>query len=118
MAEMIYTAKEAGAYGAKLSGAGMGDCMITFAPPSKVSTVKKAISQAGGSIVNVKANAPDVIRLLPSATVSVEADAGAVIVTLFIVVAVATPNIGVTNVGVVANTATPVPVGSVNDAKS
>lgn len=56
LAKMIYVARSAGAYGAKLSGAGIGDCMITLAPPSKVSAVKKAITAAGGQIINVKAN--------------------------------------------------------------
>ena len=57
---MIHGARDAGAYGAKLSGAGVGDCMITLAPPGKVSAVKKAISKAGGVLVNVKANAEGV----------------------------------------------------------
>jgi len=40
-----------------------------------------------------------IVRVLPSATVSVEPDAGVVIVTLLMVVAVATPSVGVVNVG-------------------
>src|SRR3989338_255096 len=36
LADMIYAAREAGAYGAKLSGAGIGDCMIAIAPANKV----------------------------------------------------------------------------------
>lgn len=53
---MINTAREAGAYGAKLSGAGVGDCMIAFAPPSKVIAVKKAINKAGGQVIDIKSN--------------------------------------------------------------
>src|SRR3989344_1203042 len=56
LAEMIYAAREAGAYGAKLSGAGMGDCMIALAPSSKVRTVKKAINKAGGQVIGVQTN--------------------------------------------------------------
>ena len=52
------------------------------------------------------------VKVLPSAIVSVDAVAGAVIVTLFIDVAVATPNVGVTRVGLVAITTLPVPVAA------
>lgn len=63
-------------------------------------------------VVRVRELAPDVIKELPSATVSVEDVAGAVIVTLLTLVAVATPSTGVTKVGVVANTRFPLPVSS------
>ncbi len=53
---MINLSKDAGAYGAKLSGAGVGDCMIALALPSKVKLVKNAITKAGGQIINVKTN--------------------------------------------------------------
>ena len=52
----------------------------------------------------------------PSANVKVAAVAGAVNATLLMLVAVATPNTGVTRVGEVANTFTPVPVLSVSAA--
>jgi hypothetical protein len=64
-------------------------------------------------LVRVNANAPLVIKELPSITVNVADVVGAVIVSLLILVAVATPNMGVTNVGVLANTNAPVPVSSV-----
>jgi hypothetical protein len=48
----------------------------------------------------------------PSAMVSVAEVAGAVMATLFTLVAVATPKVGVTNVGLVAKTRLPVPVSS------
>ena len=54
--QMIQAALEAGAYGAKLSGAGGGDCIICLAPPAKVKSVKKAITQAGGQVIDVKTN--------------------------------------------------------------
>ena len=44
------------------------------------------------------------VTVLPSAIVSVEPVAGAVIVTLLMLVAVATPRVGVTSVGLVENT--------------
>ncbi len=54
------------------------------------------------------------VRVLPSAMVSVDPVAGAVIATLLTLVAVATPMVGVVKVGDVANTARPVPVSSDN----
>ena len=52
-------------------------------------------------------------RVKPSSMVKVEAVAGAVKVILLILVAVATPKTGVTRVGVVAKTNTPLPVSLV-----
>ncbi len=54
------------------------------------------------------------VRDLVFAIVNVALVAGAVIVSLLTVVAVAAPNVGVTNVGEVANTASPVPVSSLS----
>ena len=65
-------------------------------------------------VVRVRLNAPAVAKVDPSAKVKVAAVAGAVKATLLILVAVATPNTGVTRVGDVANTLTPVPVLSVS----
>lgn len=53
---MINAAKDAGAYGAKLSGAGGGDCMISLAPPSKMRFVEQVISKASGQVINIKTN--------------------------------------------------------------
>lgn len=50
------------------------------------------------------------VRVFPSAIVKVEPVTGAVIVSLFIEVAVATPSVGVTSVGLVASTTLPEPV--------
>lgn len=55
--EMIDAARKSGAYGAKLSGAGGGDCMIALCPPEKIAGVKTAISDADGEILDVKVNA-------------------------------------------------------------
>jgi hypothetical protein len=67
-------------------------------------------------VVNVKAKAPTVVREELFAKVKVASVAGAVKTTLLILVAVATPNTGVTRVGVLANTLAPVPVSSVKAA--
>ncbi len=55
--KLINAAIDAGAYGAKLSGAGIGDCMIAIAPPEKRTDVEGAITEAGGTVINAKANA-------------------------------------------------------------
>lgn len=56
LSAMIYAARNAGAYGAKLSGAGIGDCMIALAPEDKRKAVEKAIEKAGGQILKVEVN--------------------------------------------------------------
>lgn len=60
LAEMIYAVRDYGGYGAKLSGAGGGDCMIAMSPTNKINTIKKAISAAGGKIIDVETNAEGV----------------------------------------------------------
>jgi mevalonate kinase len=57
---LISAAKSAGAYGAKLSGAGGGDCMIAIAPPESFAKVKDAINSAGGTVIDVSTNVPGV----------------------------------------------------------
>ena len=57
---MVEAAIKAGAYGAKLSGAGGGDCMIALVSPKKTSAVKKAIAHVGGEIIEVNNNADGV----------------------------------------------------------
>jgi mevalonate kinase len=58
--KMISASLSAGAYGAKLSGAGGGDCMIAVCPEDKEPLVKSGIIQAGGQVINVKTNAEGV----------------------------------------------------------
>lgn len=60
LSQLIYAARNAGAYGAKLSGAGGGDCMIAITPNSKVAAVKRSITKAGGIVVETKINAEGV----------------------------------------------------------
>jgi hypothetical protein len=62
--------------------------------------------------VPVKVRVFDAVKVLPSAIVRVDPVAGAVMATLLIDVAAATPNTGVTKVGDVANTNDPLPVSS------
>jgi mevalonate kinase len=57
---MIFASRDAGAYGAKLSGAGGGDCMIMLAPEDKVKAVKEGIRKAGGENIHVQTNAEGV----------------------------------------------------------
>ena len=50
---LISASLKAGAFGAKLSGAGGGDCMIAIAPEEKMDSIRSAIEEAGGKAVNV-----------------------------------------------------------------
>ncbi|MBI4089628.1 MAG: mevalonate kinase [Candidatus Levybacteria bacterium] len=58
--DMINISLSKGAYGAKLSGAGGGDCMIVVCPKDKELLVKAGISQVGGQVIGVKTNAEGV----------------------------------------------------------
>lgn len=51
---MVDGANRAGAYGAKLSGAGGGDCMIALVSSVCRPAVERAIRQAGGEIIKAK----------------------------------------------------------------
>jgi len=57
---MIAAAKKAGAWGAKLSGAGGGDCMIALVRSDKRNAVGEAITTAGGQVIDVALNAEGV----------------------------------------------------------
>jgi mevalonate kinase len=54
---MIEAAKQAGAYGAKLSGAGGGDCMIALVPNENRHEIESAIESVGGKILKVNMKA-------------------------------------------------------------
>lgn len=58
--QLIHAATSAGAYGAKLSGAGGGDCMIALCSVQNRPQVAAAITAAGGSILEVSLSAPGV----------------------------------------------------------
>jgi mevalonate kinase len=65
--QLISAAQTAGATGAKLSGAGGGDCMIAVGAEQKKSAIEDAITKAGGQVLKVKTNAEGV-RYEKSAT--------------------------------------------------
>jgi len=54
---LIKASLNSGAYGAKLSGAGGGDCMIAITPRENYNSVARAIEKAGGKIIDVKIQA-------------------------------------------------------------
>jgi mevalonate kinase len=58
--ELIAAATGAGAYGAKLSGAGGGDCMVALVDPGNRAAVEAAIAAAGGEVVKVGVHASGV----------------------------------------------------------
>jgi len=60
LSDMIYAVRDAGGYGAKLSGAGGGDCIIAIAPKEKIAAVKKSIVKVGGEIIELTTNAEGV----------------------------------------------------------
>ena len=51
---LIRASLKAGAFGAKLSGAGGGDCMIAIANKDNFNKINKAIEKAGGKIIKAK----------------------------------------------------------------
>lgn len=61
---LISAAKAAGAWGAKLSGAGGGDCMIALHPDGVAGKrrVEEAVTKAGGQVIHITTGAPGVRR--------------------------------------------------------
>ncbi len=57
---LISAAKAAGAHGAKLSGAGGGDCMVACVPEDKRKVIEDAISAVGGQVIHIKCGAEGV----------------------------------------------------------
>jgi len=60
LSNLIFTARENGALGAKLSGAGGGDCIIALSSRGLKRKVETSIEKAGGTILRVKMNADGV----------------------------------------------------------
>ncbi len=56
LSSMIHAAREVGALGAKLSGAGGGDCMIAIVDEDKRKAVSEAIERVGGEVIDIPAN--------------------------------------------------------------
>lgn len=59
-AALVFAARAAGAFGAKLSGAGGGDCVIALATDDRRAEVERALEAAGGTLLRVAPNAPGV----------------------------------------------------------
>lgn len=60
LARLVHAAREAGAWGAKLSGAGGGDCMFALVDDAAREKVTAQISTAGGKVIEVACAAPGV----------------------------------------------------------
>lgn len=60
LSNLISAARNEGALGAKLSGAGGGDCMIALVPKETREKIEQAIEKSKGKIISVKANAQGV----------------------------------------------------------
>jgi mevalonate kinase len=58
--KLIQASLQAGAYGAKLSGAGGGDCMIAIVSPQTKHSVERAIEGSGGEVLRVQTQAEGV----------------------------------------------------------
>ena len=64
LSKLIFASRNDGAWGAKLSGAGGGDCMIALVPDNKRVKVEDGINNHGGKVINVRINAEGVRREL------------------------------------------------------
>lgn len=60
LSSLIYACREAGAFGAKLSGAGGGDCMIALVDEQIKTGAEEAITNVGGRVLRVKLGAQGV----------------------------------------------------------
>lgn len=60
---LISAAIKGGAWGAKLSGAGGGDCMIALVPMEKKNDVVEAIKEVGGEILDIASSVNGVSRV-------------------------------------------------------
>ena len=60
LARLIFSARAAGAWGAKLSGAGGGDCMFALTDVTRRAAVAAEIPAAGGEVIDIGCNAPGV----------------------------------------------------------
>jgi mevalonate kinase len=62
LSNLVFAAKRGGAIGAKLSGAGGGDCMIALVTKDSRSEVEESIREAGGTVIDVTIPAEGVRR--------------------------------------------------------
>jgi mevalonate kinase len=58
LSEIIYAARNAGAYGAKLSGAGKGDCAVCLVDGFNKMQVADGIRNQGYEVIDIVVNAP------------------------------------------------------------
>ncbi|MEA1945369.1 MAG: mevalonate kinase [Euryarchaeota archaeon] len=56
LSALVYTARDAGAYGAKITGAGGGGCIVALASDADAGAVASAINDAGGRAIATKAS--------------------------------------------------------------
>ena len=54
LSSLIYSSRRAGAFGAKITGAGGGGCMFALTSPDRCEQVGEAISKAGGNVTITK----------------------------------------------------------------
>ncbi|MDI9395840.1 MAG: mevalonate kinase [Euryarchaeota archaeon] len=54
LSQLIYSARAAGAFGAKITGAGGGGCMVALTAAQKCTRVAEAIARAGGKVTITK----------------------------------------------------------------
>ena len=62
LANIVFSARASGALGAKLSGAGGGDCVVILTTPTEYQSIQKKLAQAGLHIIDYTLNA-DGVRL-------------------------------------------------------
>lgn len=60
LADIVFTAREAGALGAKLSGAGGGDCAVVLAEPTELEKIQQEMREQGKFVVEYTLNAEGV----------------------------------------------------------
>ena len=85
--------------------------LVNVSVPASVAKVPEvgSVTAVVPVLMIVVENAPDVANVEPPAIVNVAEVAGAVIATLLTLVAVATPTLGVTSVGLLVMATVPVP---------
>jgi len=62
LSNIVFAARAAGAYGAKLSGAGGGDCAIVLVDPAQKDAIAAKLRAAGHNVLDINVNA-DGVRL-------------------------------------------------------
>jgi mevalonate kinase len=63
LSRLVYAARDAGAYGAKITGAGGGGCIVALTSDATADAVASAINDAGGRAIMTKAS-EDGVRVI------------------------------------------------------